>query len=60
MIGDKNKTNVYPYKYNSHQFFIGNQGWELLTVKQFQPTKEYEDWGNEIYVFKRKKIAEES
>ena len=40
--------------------YFGNQGWELILVKQYPPAEPYEGWGNERYLFKRKKIIEGS
>lgn len=39
--------------------YYGNQGWELVLVKQYPPDNEWEDWGNDNYLFKRKKKIEE-
>ncbi len=40
--------------------YYGNQGWKLVTIKQNPPNYPDDEWGNEQYVFKRKKIVEES
>ena len=39
--------------------YYGNQGWELVLVKQYPPDEDEYDWGNERYLFKRKKKIEE-
>ena len=38
--------------------YYGNQGWELVLVKQYPPDYEGDDWGNARYLFKRKKLIE--
>ena len=35
--------------------YYGNQGWELILMKQYPPDYEGDDWGNDHYLFKRKK-----
>ncbi len=40
--------------------YYGTQGWELVIVRQTPPEYEDDEWGNDIYVFKRKKVIEES
>ena len=35
--------------------YFGTQGWELMIVKQDPPAYPDEGWGNEIYIFKRKR-----
>lgn len=39
--------------------YFGNQGWELIMFKQYPPEYPDGDWGNDHYVFKRKKNLEE-
>jgi len=36
--------------------YYGNQGWELVLVKEYPPDYEGDDWGNDCYLFKRKKL----
>lgn len=39
--------------------YFGNQGWELIIIKQYPPEYPDGDWGNNHYIFKRKKHLEE-
>lgn len=39
--------------------YFGNEGWELITIKQYPPDYEDAEWGNPRYVFKRRKNLEE-
>ncbi len=39
--------------------YYGNQGWELVLMKEYPPEFEGDDWGNNHYLFKRKKRIEE-
>lgn len=39
--------------------YFGSQGWELIMLKQYPPEYRDGDWGNDHYVFKRKKNLEE-
>ena len=39
--------------------YFGNQGWELVTIKQYPPDYSDGEWGNPRYVFKRRSYLEE-
>jgi len=39
--------------------YYGNQSWELILVKVYPPDYEGDDWGNDRYLFKRKKKINE-
>ena len=39
--------------------YYGNQGWELVLIKEYPPDYPDGDWGNDHYLFKRKKRIKE-
>ncbi len=56
IIDDNNERCEYPSDILN---YFGNQGWELIMFKQYPPEYTDGDWGNDHYVFKRKKNLEE-
>lgn len=55
IINDNNERSEY---FSDILNYFGNQGWELVLLKQDPPADPDEGWGHDRYLFKRKKRIE--